>query len=116
VTANFAFVWDIKSLKLRVVKRLFDELDEKVDSDRQLKKKMSKQLNWKNISWNKGSTRGCGATITWSAMAPVPVPLEFQVVDISTDDVPLLEKKHIPKYEQHFNLCMEKIKKMALIG
>jgi len=45
VTANFAFVWDIKTLKLRVVKRLFDELDEKLDSDRQVKNKMSKQRN-----------------------------------------------------------------------
>jgi len=46
----------------------------------------------------------------------VPVPPAFQVVDISTDDVSLIEKIHVPKYEQHFNLCMEKIKKMALLG
>jgi len=47
-------------------------------------------------------------------MASVPVPPEFQAVDISTDDVPLLEKEHIPKYQEHFNRCMAKIKKMTV--
>jgi len=44
----------------------------------------------------------------------VPVPLEFQAVDISTDDVPLLEKEHIPKFQEHFNRCMDKIRNMAM--
>jgi len=49
-------------------------------------------------------------------MAPVEVPAEFQVVDISTEDVPMLEEEHLPKYRKHFNLCMEKIGKMSLKG
>lgn len=114
ITANFAFVWDPKYSKLSVKKRLIDELDEKLDSDKELKVKMSKQLNQKNIGWNQGSSRGCGGSITWSEMASVPVPLEFQAVDISTDDVPLLEKEHIPKFQEHFNRCMDKIRNMAM--
>jgi len=86
-----------------------------LDSEKS-KNKIRKQRNWKNIKWDKGSARGCGESITWSEMAPVPVPAEFQVVDISTEDVPMLEEEHIPKYRAHFNLCMEKIKKISLRG
>jgi len=77
------------------------------------KNKISKQRNWMNINWNQGSARGCGGDITWSEMATVPVPEEFQVVHISTEDVPMLEEEHLPKYRERFNLCLAKIKKLS---
>jgi len=117
ITANFAFVWDMKYTRLHVKKRQLDDVDgqsdnvdEKLDDrEKQLKERINKQRNWRNIKWDQGNARGCGKTITWSGMAPVPVPVEFQAVEVSTDDVPLLEKKHLPKFREHFNLCLAKI-------
>lgn len=51
----------------------------------------------------KRAGKGCGRSINWSAMAPVPVPEEFRVCPgVTTDDVSLIPAQHKRSFDQTY--------------
>lgn len=52
-----------------------------------------------------GRAKGCGHTITWSSMAPVPIPEEFHVTGnhVTTEDVGMIPSQHKRTFDQTYN-------------
>jgi len=65
-----------------------------------------------------GRGRGCGNRITWSAMAPVPVPEEFRVyASVNTEDVDLIPQQSKRPFAEVFSSVkdsMGEIKKIRV--
>lgn len=66
-------------------------------------------------SYNSKSAQheGCGMSIMWSAMTPVAVPAEFNVIkDIGTDDIKLLPTNALRNFEIEFNQTMSRLSRL----
>ena len=83
VMATFTFVWD----------ELHEVLSIMRSGQRQMRDNGAQ-------GWRK---KGCGASITWSAMAVVPLPAEFRVTQVvSVDDIPTLPEKAAASWKRSF--------------
>jgi len=94
ITAHFSFLWDREDNRLVVSKRSLKAGEKKTD----------------NIDWRRGTQAGCGKPINWSQMAPVVVPVEYNIDPASTADVRVLQEEHLPEWKEFYNRCMKQLK------